>query len=306
MRAEATQSERWGKLGAFAVIYFVWGSTFLAIRVGVREVPPLLFAALRFFTAGALLLPWSLLRREALPRGRQWGSLLLLAVLIFACDYGLLFWAERRISSGLAAVLMATIPAWTAAGEIAILRTQRVTVRLLVALAAGLLGVAVLLSRSAFLPSDPVDTRGAIAMVVASICWSLASVLARRLPLPGSKVMSSSMQMLLGGAMLGVATLVSGEARGFTFGRVAPAAWWSLAYLIGAGSILGFTSYVWLLHRESPTRVGTYAYVNPLVAVALGWWLGGEAVGVRTLLGTACVLASVVAITTMPKPRQPA
>jgi drug/metabolite transporter (DMT)-like permease len=297
-----TQGHRstWKTLLAFAIIYFVWGSTFLAIRIGVREVPPFLLAAIRFLIAGLALYGWMLLKGERSPSARQWLSALLLAFLIFVMDYGLLFWAELRVPSGLAAVMMATIPVFMALSEILILRTQRLTVRLGLALLVGIAGVAVLVSRSLSLGGAPIDTAGAVALIIASLSWSVASILTRKLPLPASKVMSSGAQMLVGGALLAVAAVALGESRDFHPAAVSGAAWFSLVYLIVAGSVVGFTAYLWLLHRESPTKVGTYAYVNPVVAVLVGYFFAGEALGLRTVLGTLFVLISVVVITTTP------
>jgi drug/metabolite transporter (DMT)-like permease len=283
---------------AFAIIYFVWGSTFLAIRVGVREVPPFLLAAMRFLLAGVFLYGWTMARGERSPTVRQWMSTLLIAVLIFVLDYGLLFWAEQRVPSGLAAVMLASIPVFMALSEIILLRTQRVTVRLAVALLIGIAGVAALVSHSLNLGGAPIDRRGAVALIIAAISWSVASVLTRKLPLPPSKVMSSGAQMLTGGVLLAVTAAVLGEFRNFRPWAVSGGAWFALLYLIVAGSIVAFTTYVWLIHHQSPTKVGTYAYVNPVVAVLLGYFFGGEALGLRTVLGTLCVLISVLVITT--------
>ena len=225
-------------------------------------------------------------------------SAFLLAVLIFVLDYGLLFWAEQRVPSGIAAVMMATIPVFMALSEIIFLRTQRLTVRLALALLIGIGGVAVLVSRSLNLGGAPIDRAGAVALIVASMSWSLASALTRKLPLPPSKVMSSGAQMFAGGVLLALTAAALGEYRGFRPWTVSRGAWLSLLYLIVAGSIVAFTAYVWLIHHESPTKVGTYAYVNPVVAVLLGYYLGGEALGLRTILGTLLVLISVVVITT--------
>jgi drug/metabolite transporter (DMT)-like permease len=288
----------WKTLLAFAIIYFVWGSTYLAIRVGVREVPPFLFAAMRFLPAGGVLYGWMIARGERSPRGREWASAAVLAILIFVFDYGLLFWAEQRVPSGIAAVMMATIPAFMALSEIILLGSQRLSLRLAIALLIGLGGVAVLMSRSLHLGGAPVDSLGAAALIVASISWSLSSALTRKLPLPSSKVMSSGIQMLAGGILLAVTGTALGEVRNFHPGTVSRAAWLALAYLIVAGSIIAFTAYVWLIHHESPTKVGTYAYVNPVVAVLLGYFAAGEALGLRTVLGTAFVLVSVLVITT--------
>jgi drug/metabolite transporter (DMT)-like permease len=295
-----TQPRAWRVLLAFAIIYFVWGSTFLAIRVGVREVPPFLLAAMRFVVAGIVLYVWMRARGTPSPTARQWSSASLLALLIFVFDYGLLFWAERRVPSGIAAVMMATIPVFMALAEIVFLRTQRLTLRLSFALLVGIAGVAVLVGRSVSLGEAPVDTAGASALIVAAVSWSVAASLSRKLPLPSAKAMSSGAQMLAGGVLLTLSAALLGEFRGFHVQAVSLGAWVALAYLIVAGSIVGFTAYVWLLHHESPTKVGTYAYVNPVVAVVIGYFLGGEGLGPRTIAGTLLVLVSVVVITTTP------
>jgi drug/metabolite transporter (DMT)-like permease len=292
-----THRSTWKTILAFAIIYLVWGSTYLAIRVGVREVPPFLLAAMRFLIAGLILYGWMIARGERSPTARQWKSASFLALLIFLLDYGLVFWAEQRVPSGIAAVMMATIPAFMALSEIIFLRTQRLTVRLALALLVGIGGVAVLMSRSLNLDGAPIDMVGAAALTVASISWSVASVLSRKLQLPPSKVMSSGAQMLAGGVFLTLAAAAVGEFRGFHPWAISRAAWFSLLYLIVAGSIIGYTAYVWLIHHESPTKVGTYAYVNPIVAVLVGYFLGGETLDLRTILGTLFVLASVMMIT---------
>lgn len=284
---------------AFAIIYFVWGSTFYAIRVGVHEIPPLLFAAFRFLTSGAVLFAWMIARRAPVPTARQWASVAFLGFLIFVCDYGILFWVEQRVASGLAAVVLATIPAFMALAEIIFLRTQRLTLRLSVALLIGIAGVAVLVSRSFHLGGASVDPLSAIALLLAAFSWAIASILNRTLPLPQSKVMSSAAQMLAGGVLLVAISASLGEFNGFRPAAISGKAWIALAYLIVAGSIVGFTAYLWLLHHESPTKVGTYAYVNPVVAVLVGYFLGGEEIGARTVLGTVCVLVSVLLITRM-------
>ncbi len=297
----AAHPPAWKTLLAFAIIYFVWGSTFLAIRIGVHEVPPFLLAAMRFLAAGIVLYVWMLARGERSPTARQWSSILIIAFLIFVVDYGLVFWAEQTVPSGLTAVMLATIPAFMALSEIIFLRTQKLTLRLAVALLVGLAGVAVLVSRSLNLGGAPVATAGAVALIIASMGWSVASALSRKLPLPESKVMSSGAQMLSGGVLLALVSAALGEFRNFHPAAVSRAAWLSLLYLIVAGSIIAFTAYVWLIHHESPTKVGTYAYVNPVIAVLLGYFFAGESLGLRTILGTLFVLISVIVITTTPR-----
>jgi drug/metabolite transporter (DMT)-like permease len=302
---ESTSHPRaWKVLLAFAIIYFVWGSTFLAIRVGVREVPPFLLAGMRFLIAGAVLYAGMRIKGTSSPTAREWTSATFLAVLIFVFDYGLLFWAERRVPSGIAAVMMATIPVFMALSEIFIMKTQRLTGRLATALLVGVGGVTVLVSHSVSFGDTAIDTLGACALVVASVSWSVASALTRKLPLPGEKAMSSAAQMLAGGVLLTLTAAMLGEFSGFHAQAVSWKAWLALAYLIIAGSIIGFTAYVWLIHHESPTKVGTYAYVNPVVAVIVGYVFGGEPLGARTVLGTLLVLVSVVVITTAKKGRE--
>ena len=288
----------WRTLLAFAIIYFVWGSTYLAIRIGVREFPPLLMAALRFLIAGAVLYAWAFARRERSPDRQQWASISLLAVLFILLDYGLVFWAEQRVPSGVTAVMMATIPLFIALCEIVLLRTQTLTLRLALALLAGIAGVAVLASRSSFVGGTPIDPYGALALILGAFSWAVGTVLTRRLSLPSSKVVSSASQMLTGGIFLALASAALGEFREFHPAAISRAAWLSLLYLIVAGSIVAFTAYLWLVHHESPTKVGTYAYVNPVVAVLIGYFFAGESLGLRTILGTLLVLISVIVITT--------
>jgi len=291
----------WQTLLAFGIIYFVWGSTFFAIRVGVHEVPPLLLAAMRFLASGIVLYLWMLFRGEPSPSLRQWGAASLLATLIFVLDYGCLFWAEQRVPSGIAAVILATIPVFIALMEILFLRTQRLTARLGLALLVGIGGVAILMNHSFSTREAPISRAGAGALLFAAFTWSIATVLTKKLPLPASKPMSSAVQMLSGGIQLTVISALFGEFSGFHAATISWQAWIALIYLIVFGSIIGFTAYVWLLHYRSPTLVGTYAYVNPVVAVILGYFAGGETIGARTVAGTFLILVSVITITTTPK-----
>ncbi len=301
-----THRPTWKTLLAFAIIYLVWGSTFLAIRIGVREVPPFLLAAMRFLVAGLVLYLWMVARGERSPTARQWTSIFSIAFPIFVVDYGLVFWAEQRVPSGVTAVMLGTIPAFMALSEIIFLRTQRLTVRLALALLIGFGGVAALMSHSFNLGGAAIDSTGAVALIIAAMGWSVASALTRKLPLPPSKVMSSGAQMLAGGVLLAIIAAALGEFRNFHPEAVSRGAWLALLYLIVAGSIIAFTAYVWLIHHESPTKVGTYAYVNPVIAVLLGYFLAGESLGLRTILGTLLILISVVVITTTSAKKTPA
>ncbi|HUK32194.1 MAG TPA: EamA family transporter [Candidatus Acidoferrum sp.] len=294
----------WKTLLAFSMIYFVWGTTFFAIRVGVHEIPPFLMAAIRFLVAGGFLYGWMIAKGERSPTARQWMGVCCVSFFIFVMDYGLLFWAEQRVPSGIAAVMLALIPLFMALSEFTFLRTQKLTARLALALLTGICGVAVLMSRSLYLSGAPVDKAGAIALIVASASWSFGSVLTRKMEMPASKGMSSGAQMLVGGVFQSIVAGAAGEFRGFHSLAISREAWFAVLYLIVFGSIIGFTAYVWLIHHESPTKVATYAYVNPVVAVLVGYFLGGESLGMRTVLGALFVLTSVVVITST-KPAQP-
>src|SRR5579862_1159229 len=238
---KGTNHQPWKTWLAFAIIYVVWGSTFLAIRIGVHEVPPLVLAAMRFSAAGLALYIWMIARGEPSPTTRQWGAASLIAIPYFVMDYGLVFWAERRVPSGITAVMLATIPVFIALTEIVVLKTQKLTARLALALLIGCGGVAVLMSRSLSLGGAPIDRLGALGLIVASLSWSVSSAFVTRLPLPPSKTMSSGVQMLAGGVFLAIAAGAFGEFHDFHPAAVSRAAWLSLAYLTVAGSIVAFT-----------------------------------------------------------------
>jgi drug/metabolite transporter (DMT)-like permease len=295
----AARPASWKILLAFAIIYFVWGSTYLAIRVGVREFPPFLMAGLRFTTAGALMWGWMRMTGVPSPRWVEWRGATFLGFLMFLIDYACLFWAEQRVPSGIAAVILALIPVFITLFEIIFFRRYLLTVRLAVGLAIGILGVGVLMNPRASLDEMPLDRRGAIALLVACCGWSIGTIITRQVKLPASKPMSAAAQMLSGGVQLILLSVCAGELTGFHAQSVSITAWLSLLYLIVAGSIIAFTAYVWLLYYEPPTKVGTYAYVNPVVAVVLGAAFGGEVIGHRTVVGTALILISVIAITTI-------
>jgi drug/metabolite transporter (DMT)-like permease len=289
----------WKPLLAFATVYLVWGCAYLSVRIGVQEVPPFLLAAIRFLVAGLVLYGWSIARGERSPSLRQWRSIFLLGFLIFVVDFGLVFWAQQRVPSGITAVMMAMIAIFIALLEIFILRTQGLTVRLAIALLIGIGGVMVLVSRSLTLGGAPIDRAGAVALIFAAMGMSVASVLMTRLRLPESTIMSSGAQMLAGGVLLTLISALLGEFSHFHPGHLSTEVWFALFYMTVPASIIAFPAYVWLIHNESPTKAGTYAYVNPVVAVLAGYFLGGEALASRTIVGSLLILSSVVAITTM-------
>jgi drug/metabolite transporter (DMT)-like permease len=275
---------------AFAVIYLVWGSTYLAIRVVVASVPPLLAAGIRMVLAGSLLYAWARFRGGPAPSRPEWKSVLIIGALMFFGCYGCLFWAEQTLPSGLAAVLVAMLPLWTLILEILFLRTQRLTPLLCLGLVLGFAGVVVISGRG----TAGAQLLPALTVIASNLFWAIGSILSKRLKLPRALSVSAGAQMMTGGWMLLLASLAIGEWRAAT----APSrgAVFGLIYLILAGSIAAYSAYVWLLHRMGPTRVSSYAYVNPAIALALGYFFGGERFGRTAILGSMLVLASVVLI----------
>ena len=273
---------------AFLTIYLVWGSTFMAIRMAVQHVPPLFAAGVRFSIAGALLYGYLRWRGVARPAARDWRNLTLLSLLMFVLDYSAVFWAEQYVPSGITSVLVATTPLVTLTFEVFILRLQPFQWPLLLAVLIGFSGVSILMLQG---HQQGVRLAPCLAILAGSSCWAIGSVLTRRLRLPDSKMITAGAEMLLGGATLLILSGCTGELHQFP--RIDLSAALALLYLITFGSLLGFTAYMWLLARMPATRVASHAYVNPLVAVALGYFLAGESITGRTLLGTALVLGSV-------------
>jgi drug/metabolite transporter (DMT)-like permease len=276
---------------AFFIIYFVWGSTYLAIRIAVASVPPLFAAGVRFSLAGAAVLAWSKLRGVANPTPVEWRNLAIEAALMFLCGYSALFWAETRIASGVASVLIATTPVWMSVVESAAFRRQRLSPKLVLAIALGIAGVATFaLHRGA----GRIPLLPCFAILGAQIAWSFGTVFSQTLRAPSSKLLTAGAQMGLGGLMLLFCSWLAGEMTPWPHISARAAA--ALLYMIVAGSLLAFTAYIWLLARLPATVVSSYAYVNPVVALAIGYWLGNEALTPNIAVGAALVLVSVVLI----------
>jgi drug/metabolite transporter (DMT)-like permease len=276
---------------AFFAIYVLWGTSFLAIRIAVQEVPPLFAAGTRFFVAGVLLYGFMRLRGQPRPTTVQWRSLAIMGLLMFVAEYGPLFWAEKYVPSGIASVLEATLPLITMVLETFVFRRQRFHWSLLAAILLGFCGVAALLFRNG---EQHFGVLPCLAILAGATAWSLGAVLNRSLDLPRSRPLTSGAAMTLGGGMLLVLSAAFGELHPFP--HVSMRGGLALLYLIVFGSLLGFTAFVWLLARMPATRVSSHAYVNPVVAVALGYFVAGETITIRTLIGTGLVLGSVVLI----------
>lgn len=284
-------------LAAFAVIYIVWGSTYLAIRVAIESMPPFLMAGTRFLIAGALMYGWSRLRGAPRPRRVAWRAALLLGALFLLGGNGGVVWAEQHVASGLAAVLVALMPIWTAIVEWVRPGGRRPGLMTTAGLLTGFVGVALLLAPGSA-GAAPIHPVGAAVLIAASLSWAIGSVISKGMPLPESGAQSSGMQMLAGGALLVLAGLATGEAAAVHPAAISGRSAAALLYLITFGSLLGFGAFTWLLRVTSPARVATYAYVNPVVAVVLGWALLGEPFGPRELAAAAVIVGGVALITT--------
>ena len=286
------------KLLAYAAIYFLWSGSYLAIRIlvaGSHPVPPFFAAAVRFTLAGAILLLWSRLTGPIQITRAALLSAAALGLIMFTFDYAGLFWAETRVASGLCAVVLALIPVWICAGEIFVLRTLRATVLSLSGIALGFIGVVVLSLHSR--GSAHTSTPALLVMIAATISWSFGTLWSRRLTLPRPHQANAGLQMFFGGIYLFILSTAAGEFRRLPPTPILFSARMvvSMAYLIVAASIVSYTAYVWLIANDSPTRVSSYAYVNPVFALILGASLAGERLAPLQIAGAALILVGVVA-----------
>jgi drug/metabolite transporter (DMT)-like permease len=284
-------ANRLGVIAAFFSIYVIWGSTYLAIRYAVTAIPPLYTAGFRHLIAGTILLLWALAKGQR-PTWPQIKASLVIGFLFFLIGHGSLHWAETQIPSGLASLLIASEPIWVFLMTCAAEKRWRMNGYLLVGVALGLAGVGLLLGRDVWSRGQS-GFLGAVACLVGAISWSAGIIYSRRSHLSGSPLLLSALSLLAGSGMLLASGTILGEQRGFSFVNVPRLAWLSLAYLIVFGSVIAFTSYNWLLERYSATLVATHTYINPIVAVLLGWWLAAEHVSLNVLLAAAMVVAAV-------------
>jgi drug/metabolite transporter (DMT)-like permease len=288
----------WRVAAAFAIVYVVWGSTYLAIYYAIETLPPLLMAGTRFLIAGALLYPFA--RRSSPPATAvQWRTTIIAGLLMLLGGNGLVCWAEQHVATGLAALLVATVSLWMVLLDWLVFRGSRPSVRIWAGVALGLSGVVVLVDPVG-LAGEPVHLGGAAGLILACLMWAAGSLYSRRHPMPASAFQATAMEMLAGGAGLMLAATLGGE---WSRVRLADVSWLSVlsvGYLIVFGSILALTSYVWLLQVTTPARVATYAYVNPVVAMLLGYFLAGEPLTWRSVAAAGIIIAAVCLITTAP------
>src|SRR5712664_1414229 len=278
----------------FMSIYLIWGSTYLAIRYAVETIPPLYTAGLRHLLAGSILLIWCVVKGLR-PTRAQIRASVIIGVFFFLIGHGTLHWAEQKVPSGLASLLIASEPIWVFLLTAAAARQWRLNATLLAGILLGFGGVGLLMGRSA-LNSGPGVFVGSLAVLLGAFSWSVGMVYSRRSHLSGHPLLLSALSLLAGSVQLFLAGTAVGEYRGFSFASVSLRSWLALGYLVLFGSVVAFTAYNWLLEHYSPTLVATHAYVNPIVAVLFGWFFVGEAVTLNVLLSAALVIGAVMLV----------
>jgi drug/metabolite transporter (DMT)-like permease len=286
-------------LAAFAAVYLIWGSTYLAIRLAIDTIPPFLMAGLRFITAGTLLFIWLRIKGIPLPKRIELRSTAIIGGLLLLGGNGGVVWAEQRVASGLAALMVGIVPLWMVLLDWLRPGGKRPRGEVLAGLGIGFVGMVLLVGPGSLSGAGGVDPVGAGVLVFATLSWSIGSLYSRQAPLPESSMMSTALEMLCGGLLLTLAGTVSGE-----WGRLNPdsislKSGLALAYLVVFGSWIAFSAYVWLLKVSTPERVATYAYVNPVVAVFLGWAIAAEPLSLRMLLAALLIVGAVFLITTI-------
>ncbi len=285
-------------VAAFAAVYVIWGSTYLAIRYAIETLPPFSMAGIRFVMAGAVLYAWSRLRGDRPPEPRHWWVATVIGALLLVGGNGAVVWAEQRVPSGITALLAATVPLWMVVLDRDPSARGRTGAREAVGLGLGFVGLVLLVGTRGIDDGDRVDPLGAAVLIAGSIAWSVGSLYSRRARLPESVFLATAMEMLTGGALLLALGLLSGEGSRFDPARVSARSIAAFAYLVVFGALIGFTAYLWLMRVASPARVSTYAYVNPVVAMFLGWTVAGEPLSARTILATVVIVAAVLLVLT--------
>ncbi len=297
MPTQLKRAPRLHILLAFASIYSVWGSTYLAIRYAVETIPPFLMLGTRYVVSGILLFAWSRMRGNANPTARQWRNAGIAGFFLLVCGNGAVGWAEQTMASGLAALLVSVLPFWLVIIDWVRPRGRAPKPLVVAGLALGVIGIFVLVNPTAGAASNGISKFAAAVLMLASLCWAIGSFYSRDADLPSSGLMRTSVEMVAGGVLLLALGVVSGELRGFDIHQVSRVSVLALAYLTTFGSLLGFTAYIWLFDHVSPALAGTYAFVNPVVAVILGWAVAGEALTFRTVIAAAIVIGAVALIT---------
>jgi drug/metabolite transporter (DMT)-like permease len=298
-------------LAAFAAIYLIWGSTYLAIKYAVATVPPFFMTGARFLLAGAVLYAWSVLRA---PRGvtppaaamaggtlREWRDALIVGALLIVGGTALVGWAELSVPTGITSLVLATNPFWMVLLESTFESRRAPAPRVLVGVLVGIAGLAILIGPSLTAPAGDMSSLGTMGLIVSALAWSVGAMYSRRVASPASPARTTGMQMIAGALLSILAGFAFGEHHRLSLSAISPASLVAVGYLVIAGALVGFTAYLWLMRVSTPSRVATHAYVNPVVAVLLGWAILGEAVTARTTVAMVIIVVAVVLIVSAPK-----
>jgi len=308
-RASAAAPRNLMLLAAFAAIYLIWGSTYLAIKYAIETVPPFLMTGVRFLIAGGVLYAWSVFRSSGSPSSandggsaRIWRDAFIVGALLIVGGTALVSWAELFVPSGITSLVLATTPLWMVLLES--MSTGRAPApRVLAGVGVGLAGLTILIWPSLMSPGSGIDLLGVAALALAALTWSAGALYSRRAAVPSSAARATGMQMLAGAVLSFAVGFARGEHQEVQLGSITPASLLAIGYLVVAGALVGFSAYLWLMRVSTPSRVATHAYVNPVVAVLLGWAVLGETVSARTGVAMAVIVAAVVLIVSAPGAR---
>jgi drug/metabolite transporter (DMT)-like permease len=281
---------------ALFALYIVWGSTYLAIRFAVETLPPFLHAGLRFLISGVILVIWRRAAGDEMPTRNQWKSLAIIGTLLLLGGNSLVAVAEQRVASGVAALIIGTVPLWLVIIESIRPGGVKPTWGALIGLIVGFSGIYLLIGPTDLTGGLRFDAIGALLLVIAAFLWSVGSIYSRNAELPKSALMMTGGEMLAGSIPISIVSVIAGEWKSFDVTQVSSTSWFALIYLIIFGSMIGFVAYIWLLQNAPISLVATYAYVNPLVAVFLGNWFAREPLTARTLIAAGIIIGSVIFI----------
>lgn len=283
---------------AFAAVYIIWGSTYLAIRFAIETIPPFLMAGVRFLTAGVILFAFTYKKNKEPITGSHLKSTAIIGILLLLGGNGGVVWAEQFVPSGLTALLISTVPIWVVLITWTIPKEKNVSLKNVIGVILGFIGLFILVSPESIFKGESVHLIGAITLVGAALSWSIGSVYTKRAVLPKNSLTGTSLEMIFGGISLVIASLISGEWNNFNPAAVSMRSFTAVLYLIVMGSLIAFSAYIWLLEKAGPAKATTYAYVNPIVAVFLGWLLAGEALNPRIIFSAFIIVTAVVIIIT--------
>ncbi len=300
LHSPVASPSRWQLATAMGAVYVIWGSTYLAIRIAIETLPPFLMAGTRFVVAGAALCAWTRWRGVPKPERVHWRSATIIGGLLLLGGNGGVCWAEQRVPSGLTALMIGTTPLWMLLLDWLWHGAARPSPRTVFGLACGFAGIGLLVSPGQFAGGSFVDPVGATVLIFATLAWAAGSLYSRRAPLPRAPLLATAMEMICGGALLLATSGIAGEWTRLGQTHISLRSALALGYLIVFGALVAFTAYVWLLRVTTTARVSTYAYVNPLIAVYLGWALAGEPITLRTILAAVAIIVAVVIIISHP------